>query len=716
MAEEFEPRDAQPQVPQFDATNKTSEPVNTSAEQASSEQNAPLQSTAEYANNTDNVNDTNGVNGNSATYAVDTQQNDTQQSDTQQNTAQVDQQEATEPLATVESTQPQTAYTPAPEYGAYGATYDTESNASGDTQTQQYTTPEFGQYATSQSAQSPQSPQSNNQYGAGQYGNQYGTSQSPYTGQYGSQYGQPHDSSQQDPYTGQSYGQNNQYTGQQANQPYWGQQQYSFAGTSSDEAAANDPQAQAQAQQAQQTQQFTTTQTAPDGQQNSQQRRQPNTIAVAVTTGIIAVIVSVAMCLGLGMAAINNGWVQLHSTGSTSLTSNTGGSGTAQAVSGEAPDWQQVAKSVSSSVVAIQTEVEQNGQSGIAKGSGAIISKDGDVVTNNHVVTGAKQIQVTLSNGQVYEAELVGTDVTTDLAVIKIKKAPSDLTPVTFADSDKLAVGENIMAIGNPLGYENTATTGIVSALNRPVTVMDEQNNQIVTNAVQIDAAINPGNSGGPTFNAAGQVIGINSSIATASSASSSSEAGSIGIGFAIPSNLVKRVATEIEKNGKVQHVALGVTVTSGSAEVDGATRTGAKITSSQSASNGVVEGSPAAKAGLKANDVIIGYNGKAVNSVASLLGYVRASSMGETVTLTIVRDGKSMDVKVTLDQAEEAVNGTNRQDNSSRKMRGNSDSNGSNGSNGNNGDSQGNSGNNGNSNNDSGNSLDPFDPFGFGW
>lgn len=698
MAEEFEPKDAQPQVPQSDATNKTSEPVDTSAEQASSEQNAPLQSTAEYANNTDNVNDTNGVNGNSAAYSSAAYSVDTQQSDTQQNTAQVNQQETTEPLATVESTQPQTAYTPAPEYGAYGATYDAESSASSDTQTQQYATPQFGQYATSQTSQPSQS---NNQYGVGQYGNQYGTSQSPYASQYGQQYGQSQDTNQQ-----------GQYASQQANQPYWGQQ-YSYAGTSSDEAAANDPQAQAQAQQAQQTQQFTTTQTAPDGQPDGQQqRRQPNTIAVAVTTGIITVIVSVAMCLGLGMAAINNGWVQLHSTGSTSITSNTGGSGTAQAVSGQAPDWQQVAKNVSSSVVAIQTEVEQNDQSGIAKGSGAIISKDGDVVTNNHVVTGAKQIQVTLSNGQVYEAELVGTDVTTDLAVIKIKNAPSDLTPVTFADSDKLAVGENIMAIGNPLGYENTATTGIVSALNRPVTVMDEQNNQIVTNAVQIDAAINPGNSGGPTFNAAGQVIGINSSIATASSASSSSEAGSIGIGFAIPSNLVKRVATEIEKNGKVQHVALGVTVTSGSAEVDGATRTGAKITSSQNASNGVVEGSPAAKAGLKANDVIIGYNGNAVNSVASLLGYVRASSMGETVTLTIVRDGKSMDVQVTLDQAEEAVNGTNRQDNSSRKMQGNNDSNGSNG---NNGDSQGNS-NNGNSDNGSGKSLDPFDPFGFGW
>ena len=164
------------------------------------------------------------------------------------------------------------------------------------------------------------------------------------------------------------------------------------------------------------------------------------------------------------------------------------------------------------------------------------MSAKGYIVTNNHVISGAQQIQVTLSNGQMYTAQVVGTDTTTDLAVIKLDNPPSDLKAVEFADSDKLAVGEDVMAIGNPLGYDDTATTGIVSALNRPVTVTDDSGSDIVTNAVQIDAAINPGNSGGPTFNAAGQVIGINSSIA--STATSSNSAGSIGIGFAIPSNL----------------------------------------------------------------------------------------------------------------------------------------------------------------------------------
>lgn len=598
---------------------------------------------------------------------------------------------------------------------AASATQTENAEVAGQDQpTQQYAAPEFGQYASSTGSPYSTSQYGTSQYGAPQYGaNSYDAQQTqPAQPNQPNQYANQPYSNQ--PYAGQTY--SDQYSGQYSGQSYFGQQ-YPYEGTTPEDAAANDPKAQTSSPFGAQYGAQTATGAEPDGGANTPTRRQPNTIAVAVTTGIVTVIVSVAMCLGVGMAAINNGWVQIPSSASSSsLSSSTGGSGTAQAVSGQAPDWQQIAKKVSSSVVAIQAEVEQNGQSGIAKGSGAIISKDGDVVTNNHVITGAKQIQVTLSNGQVYEAEVVGTDVTTDLAVIKIKNAPSDLTPVTFADSDNLAVGENIMAIGNPLGYENTATTGIVSALNRPVTVMDEQDNQIVTNAVQIDAAINPGNSGGPTFNAVGQVIGINSSIATASSASSSSEAGSIGIGFAIPSNLVKRVATEIEKDGKVQHVALGVTVTNGSAEVDGATRTGAKITSSQNASSGVVSGSPAAKAGLKANDVIIGYNGKAVNSVSSLLGYVRASSMNETVTLTIVRDGKSMDMKVTLDQAEEAVNGSNRQDNSSRRMQGNSGNSGnSDNSNGNNNQSQNNNGNsnNGNSDKDSGNS---FDPFGFGW
>ena len=426
-----------------------------------------------------------------------------------------------------------------------------------------------------------------------------------------------------------------------------------------------------------------------------------------IVTAVVAALVAAALCLGVGYFALTYGWVSTPTTTSlTNVQSNKSGTGSATAKTGEAADWKTVASEVSGSVVSIQAALSN----GTAKGSGAIVSAKGYIVTNNHVISGAQQIQVTLSNGQMYTAQVVGTDTTTDLAVIKLDNPPSDLKAVEFADSDKLAVGEDVMAIGNPLGYDDTATTGIVSALNRPVTVTDDSGSDIVTNAVQIDAAINPGNSGGPTFNAAGQVIGINSSIA--STATSSDSAGSIGIGFAIPSNLVKRVANEIIKDGKVKHVALGVTITTGTVEADGVTRAGAKVTAGASGS-AVVSGSPADKAGLKVGDVIVAYDGNAVSSTYSLLGYVRASALNDKVTLTIVRSGKTMDVEVTLDKEESAVNGSgNSNSNNNQNNQNNQNGNGQNGNgNGN--------GNNGNSNNGNGNDSNGYgnggfsDPFG---
>ena len=421
-----------------------------------------------------------------------------------------------------------------------------------------------------------------------------------------------------------------------------------------------------------------------------------------IVTAVVAALVAAALCLGVGYFALTYGWVSTPTTTSlTNVQSNKSGTGSATAKTREAADWKTVASEVSGSVVSIQAALSN----GTAKGSGAIVSAKGYIVTNNHVISGAQQIQVTLSNGQMYTAQVVGTDTTTDLAVIKLDNPPSDLKAVEFADSDKLAVGEDVMAIGNPLGYDDTATTGIVSALNRPVTVTDDSGSDIVTNAVQIDAAINPGNSGGPTFNAAGQVIGINSSIA--STATSSDSAGSIGIGFAIPSNLVKRVANEIIKDGKVKHVALGVTITTGTVEADGVTRAGAKVTAGTSGS-AVVSGSPADKAGLKVGDVIVAYDGNAVSSTYSLLGYVRASALNDKVTLTIVRGGKTMDVEVTLDKEESAVNGSGSSNsNNNQNNQNNQNGNGQNGNgngNGNNGNS-----NNGNSNNGNGNDSNGY-------
>lgn len=411
-----------------------------------------------------------------------------------------------------------------------------------------------------------------------------------------------------------------------------------------------------------------------------------------VVTAVVAALVSGALCLGVGFTAITNGWVHVPTSSSLSdVKSNTSGSGSAKAKSGTAVDWTAVAKEVSDSVVAIDVATSD----GEAKGSGVVISDKGYIATNNHVISGAQQIQVTLASGAVYSAKVVGTDTTTDLAVIKLDNPPSDLKVAEFADSDNLAVGEAVMAIGNPLGYDDTATTGIVSALNRPVTVTDDDNNAIVTNAVQIDAAINPGNSGGPTFNAAGQVIGINSSIA--STASSSGTAGSIGIGFAIPSNLVKRVTNEIIDNGSVKHVVLGITIKSSSVEADGVTRGCAQV-------QAVTDGGPASKAGVKAGDSIVAFNGKAVNNNYSLLGYVRASAMGDKVKLTVVRGGNTMDFEVTLDQEETKTNSSNKQE--QRQQNNGNDDNG----NGQNGGSQ-NGQNGGNGNNGDGGGL--FDPFG---
>lgn len=336
-----------------------------------------------------------------------------------------------------------------------------------------------------------------------------------------------------------------------------------------------------------------------------------------------------------------------------------------------------------------------------AAGSGIIISEDGYVLTNNHVISGADKITVYVNSGdgseeQSYEATLVGSSESNDIAVLKIDA--TGLNAATFGDSDQIEVGELAVAIGNPMGQvHGSVTAGIISAVEQELTIDD-----VTINAIQTDAAINPGNSGGPTFNAAGQVIGINSSIA--STATSSDSAGSIGIGFAIPSNLVKRVADEIIKDGKVKHVALGVVIKSDTVEADGVTRGGATITKSSATGSAVVSGGPADKAGLKEGDTIVAFNGNAVNNNYSLLGYVRAAALGDKVTLTIVRDGKTMNVDVTLDQEESSVNGSSGSDSNgnSQNNQNNQNGNGQNGYGNGNGNSDGGTG-------DGGGFSDPF-------
>ncbi|MFC4629022.1 S1C family serine protease [Promicromonospora alba] len=312
----------------------------------------------------------------------------------------------------------------------------------------------------------------------------------------------------------------------------------------------------------------------------------------------------------------------------------------------ENPDWTAVTSAVQESVVAIQVE----SQGGGAEGSGVVLDSEGRVLTNNHVVAGAETVQVTLSDGRVYEADIVGTDPTTDLAVVQLNDPPSDLKPAKFADSSDVVVGEPVMALGNPLGLANTATTGIVSALDRPVTASAEDgSDQVVTNAIQIDAAVNPGNSGGPLFNASGEVIGITSSIATLSSGMSSGSSGSIGLGFAIPSNQATQIGDQLKADGTAEHAFLGVSLQDATATADDVTRRGAGVVE-------VTPDSPAGKAGIQQGDVIVAIDGAPVNGSASLTAFVREKEAGDESVLTVVRDGNTQEVTVTLAVKEESA------------------------------------------------------------
>ena len=288
-------------------------------------------------------------------------------------------------------------------------------------------------------------------------------------------------------------------------------------------------------------------------------------------------------------------------------------------------------------------------------GSGVIYDAQGDIVTNYHVISPAingGQIQVTLADGRLYGAGIVGHDKTTDLAVIRLENPPSNLTVARFASSQSLQVGAPVMAIGAPLGLSNTVTTGIVSALNRPVEVsMDEDSTSqdqtqassdlVVTNAIQIDASINPGNSGGPLFDATGAVIGINSSIKSLAT-SADGQAGSIGLGFAIPSDLVVSIADQLITSGSASHGMLGVTVKAATVTVGSDTYVGAQVQE-------VSSGSGAAAAGLRSGDVILKVEGQEVTSPKQLIGYVRRYRAGDTINLTIARDGATRDVSVTI-------------------------------------------------------------------
>lgn len=296
---------------------------------------------------------------------------------------------------------------------------------------------------------------------------------------------------------------------------------------------------------------------------------------------------------------------------------------------------------VADAVLPATVMINVAGQSESGTGTGIVISEDGDILTNNHVVEAAADggtITVAFNDGRRASAKIVGRDAATDVAVIKAQDV-SGLATATLGDSKEVQVGQTVVAIGSPFGLESTVTTGIVSALNRPVSPGDGESGASTTTfpAIQTDAAINPGNSGGPLVDLDGHVIGINSAINTGGNGN-----GSVGLGFAIPINLVNNVATQILNGKTVEHARIGVEVRNATGD-DKMTSMGAEI-------GEVTMGSAGEKAGLKAGDIVTKVDGNPISSNSALVATIRGYKPGDEVTLTVMRGDKAQEIKVKLD------------------------------------------------------------------
>ncbi|WP_082499148.1 MULTISPECIES: S1C family serine protease [unclassified Rathayibacter] len=388
-------------------------------------------------------------------------------------------------------------------------------------------------------------------------------------------------------------------------------------------------------------------------------RRAGVSVVAALAIGAVVGGVAGAGVFGLWSASNGAGTRVVSAGGSQTITVNNAEDATTATA---------VAAKATPSVVTISV----SGSSSAGTGSGIVLSKDGYVLTNTHVVTldGAisdAAVTVTTSDGRIFAATVVGTDPTLDLAVIKLTDA-SDLTPMTFADSTKINVGDTAVAIGAPLGLSGTVTDGIVSALNRSIQVASsaapddsgdsssgstdspfnfdipgqtpqtQATSTISLPVIQTDAAINPGNSGGALLDSDGELIGVNVAIASAGQSSSSGEqSGNIGVGFAIPSAIAERVAKEIIANGSATHGLLGASVTDSTADVLGASI------------QEVTSGGAAQAAGLAKGDIVTEVSGTPITSASDLTAQVRAQAAGADVQLTYVRNGQSYEVDVTL-------------------------------------------------------------------
>ena len=370
--------------------------------------------------------------------------------------------------------------------------------------------------------------------------------------------------------------------------------------------------------------------------------------------GLTAAVLAGALVLGgaagVGGAAAYSAITDDGGNGSSSTSGSFEATKTAQVKDGTV---EKVASSVLPSVVKVNLVTQQ----GEASGSGIVLSKDGKILTNNHVVAGAGQgsrLSVSFNDGTTKRATVVGTDPLVDIAVIQVEGA-SDLTPAALGKSGSLEVGQTVVAVGSPFGLNATVTSGIVSALHRPVSVASEQEQpqdpfgggspeqgrdlSTTYPAIQTDAAINPGNSGGPLVDMSGRVVGINSSIRTASSGQASGGGGSIGLGFAIPIDEVLPIVNQINDGQKPTHARLGVTVSN----VGGDTLAqGAQLRSIESSGAG-------AKAGLKNGDVITKVGDQVIDGSESLVATIRGHRPGEKVQITYVRGGKSRTTTVEL-------------------------------------------------------------------
>jgi putative serine protease PepD len=289
--------------------------------------------------------------------------------------------------------------------------------------------------------------------------------------------------------------------------------------------------------------------------------------------------------------------------------------------------------------------IKVSGADGNGTGSGFVADKQGHIITNNHVVAGVGDegsIKVQLANGTEIEATLAGRDSSYDIAVLNTKR--TDLPPLTMGSSSSVVVGDQVIAVGAPLGLDSTVTVGIVSALNRPVSPGGDSDEQSYINAIQTDAAINPGNSGGPLLDMAGNVIGVNSAIARVPG-TSDAQSGSIGVGFSIPSDQVRKTAEQLIRTGKAEHPIIGVVLDRQYTGGDGV-----KIVEEGTQGREPVSPSgPAGKAGVRAGDLIVEFDGRKVTDPDDLVVAIRAKSVGDEVSMKVRRDGREISVRMVL-------------------------------------------------------------------